>query len=1088
MRKTTFFFTLLLGLLFSVGAWAQAVTVTVNDGRLTPDTYGALNSGKTMFTSNAASGLEGLTVSAAEVDRAAWYGYSLTVKPSAGNVDENVTITAPTGYNIVAYDINFRANSSGCTYNVTVDGTTKAIGIDKNIGFTANGINANSTTFTIHANSATPNWLCITGMSVIVVPENKSITTEAWTLFPTVNKTQGNYSNVMVTTPSTQEYYTMDFFDLWTSSGGDNNNYNSNNAAYLIVSEKPSAGSLTKNEALAVSRNNPYMQAGTYDQLATRYFFDKPVLLKGGTVYYLYFATALAANSTDTYTLTNQRIAAYPNGGANENWVQDGYGPQYATILTAVDAPAVTDMDGNELSESKYYRIALPGRDGIVAMTQNGNNVNPQTWSGDATQIWKVKKDGAGYKITAAQDGDNKFWKEVEFVEGNTKVTATSTEAEARTWTVSKVSTLNNTYNITADNGSGTTYYFSNHGGGTNNMGFYNGETGFDGGSLFTFTAVEQSNYVCQTPAGTVLRSGAAFVTATTESAPAISGWTISSVTDGDPIVFKYTNAAATTFAASIEESPAPTLNGSTYEFAAGTAWYAFRLHDAGTYWLKDNGAGGVTGADTYDIDSNDNLWCFVGSPTDGYQIYNRNGKALSVAAGANAQLGSATATIFDIFPSSAADGKPCFWIKDAASGSSSYLNYNNGTNSLATYTDSDNGSTLHAIEFQLDSVYVYYGALANNVGSLSNQDEFNTAINAYAGAQSESNLDALIAAYKAGTPIEFEDGQTYFVVSRGNSAKLATTTDGARLTHTAISANPAYTYWKLKKVGDNFTLQNLANGKYVSIPGTNSVITIAMSNEAVNLAIAATTALNFKTVATATTAGKLLNQAAQTGTFADGVTVWEGPENANQWRFEVVNPATLTMLNPDAIANSNAVGEADVYMSYANATGADVQLPDDVTVYKVEAGGSTAEVTMTEVDTRVVPSGAGVVVKAKNGVEIPLLATSTAETLTGNVLVPGNGSSPVDGFILAYKRGETTPKFYKMSSLTLGADKAYLPSTYFGSSVQAVSLNFGGLTGIESAQTEAQQDGQIFDLQGRRVEKAQKGLYIVNGKKVLVK
>ena len=513
-------------------------------------------------------------------------------------------------------------------------------------------------------------------------------------------------------------------------------------------------------------------------------------------------------------------------------------------------------------------------------------------------------------------------------------------------------------------------------------------------------------------------------------------------------------------------------------------------MHNAGTYWLKDNGAGGVTGAGTYAIDNNDNLWCFVGSPTNGYQIYNRNGKALSVATGANAVLSSDSATpatTFDVLPSRVADGKPCFWILGAASGSSSYLNYNSGAASLATYTDSDYGSTLYAIEYPLEAVLASY-APANNVGSLSNQAELNTAINAYALAQSESNLDALIAAYKAGTPIEFVDGQTYFVVSRGNSAKLATTTDGARLTHTAISDNPAYTYWKLKKVGDNFTLQNLANGKYLSIPGTLSEKPIAMSDEAVNLAIAATTTSYYKTVATATTAGKLLNQAAQTGTFADGVTVWYGSENANQWRFEVVNPATLTMLNPDAIASSNAVGEADVYMSYANATGADVQLPYDVTVYKVEPGGSTADVNMPEVATKVVPNGAGVVVKAKNGVAIPLLATSTTEDLTGNVLVPGNGSSPVDGFILAYKRGETTPKFYKMSSLTLGVDKAYLPSTYFGSSVQAVSLNFGGLTGIESAQTEAQQDGQIFDLQGRRVEKAQKGLYIVNGKKVLVK
>ena len=29
---------------------------------------------------------------------------------------------------------------------------------------------------------------------------------------------------------------------------------------------------------------------------------------------------------------------------------------------------------------------------------------------------------------------------------------------------------------------------------------------------------------------------------------------------------------------------------------------------------------------------------------------------------------------------------------------------------------------------------------------------------------------------------------------------------------------------------------------------------------------------------------------------------------------------------------------------------------------------------------------------------------------------------------------------------------------------------------------------GKIYDLQGREVQKAQKGLYIINGKKVLVK
>ncbi len=68
----------------------------------------------------------------------------------------------------------------------------------------------------------------------------------------------------------------------------------------------------------------------------------------------------------------------------------------------------------------------------------------------------------------------------------------------------------------------------------------------------------------------------------------------------------------------------------------------------------------------------------------------------------------------------------------------------------------------------------------------------------------------------------------------------------------------------------------------------------------------------------------------------------------------------------------------------------------------------------------------------------------------------------------------------------TLAKNKAYLNLS--GSSAPAFILNFGGeTTGIESV--EAENGTQtVFDLSGRRVQKAQKGLYIINGKKVLVK
>ena len=67
-------------------------------------------------------------------------------------------------------------------------------------------------------------------------------------------------------------------------------------------------------------------------------------------------------------------------------------------------------------------------------------------------------------------------------------------------------------------------------------------------------------------------------------------------------------------------------------------------------------------------------------------------------------------------------------------------------------------------------------------------------------------------------------------------------------------------------------------------------------------------------------------------------------------------------------------------------------------------------------------------------------------------------------------------------------ATTAYLavPQTK-ANGANALFFDFGPETGINEIQTE-QADKAIFDLSGRRVQKATKGFYIVGGKKVLVK
>jgi len=75
----------------------------------------------------------------------------------------------------------------------------------------------------------------------------------------------------------------------------------------------------------------------------------------------------------------------------------------------------------------------------------------------------------------------------------------------------------------------------------------------------------------------------------------------------------------------------------------------------------------------------------------------------------------------------------------------------------------------------------------------------------------------------------------------------------------------------------------------------------------------------------------------------------------------------------------------------------------------------------------------------------------------------------------------------------TAGADldpyRAYIQVASVSGSARGLKLFIDGeTTGIDDIMTEGQLNGKIYNLNGQQVEKAQNGLYIMNGKKVMVK
>ena len=135
------------------------------------------------------------------------------------------------------------------------------------------------------------------------------------------------------------------------------------------------------------------------------------------------------------------------------------------------------------------------------------------------------------------------------------------------------------------------------------------------------------------------------------------------------------------------------------------------------------------------------------------------------------------------------------------------------------------------------------------------------------------------------------------------------------------------------------------------------------------------------------------------------------------------------------------------------------------------------------------VPANTPILLNAAQGSYIISVANS-ASSVGSNLLKAGGASvSPEDGktkYALSVEGGVAT--FKKIVAATaIPAGKAYLE---FNETISAplLSFDFGGTTGINEVQGSGVKVNGYYDLQGRRVAQPTKGLYIVNGKKFVIK
>ena len=144
------------------------------------------------------------------------------------------------------------------------------------------------------------------------------------------------------------------------------------------------------------------------------------------------------------------------------------------------------------------------------------------------------------------------------------------------------------------------------------------------------------------------------------------------------------------------------------------------------------------------------------------------------------------------------------------------------------------------------------------------------------------------------------------------------------------------------------------------------------------------------------------------------------------------------------------------------------------------------------------IPVETGFIVKYKGGVNettgcVYMKIADSAPKLTEDNELTGTletvaKPAPADGTVYTLQYLNNTLGLYRYTGDNLKGGKAY----YLLANASAAPMGFvfdfeGQTTGVESIEVNA--DNQvIYDLSGRRVAKAGKGLYIINGKKVLVK
>ena len=563
---------------------------------------------------------------------------------------------------------------------------------------------------------------------------------------------------------------------------------------------------------------------------------------------------------------------------------------------------------------------------------------------------------------------------------------------------------------------------------------------------------------------------------------------------------YDYSTFAETEITSDITLSSTATLKASPlFTFTADATdpvWYYLKMKNAYYPTYVAAGTPNVTLPAT-NADDETAQWAFIGNPYDGFQIINK-------AAGTSLVLGSESAasdgkTGGSTYATLAAAGSQTYerWYPEASSyytdgfflrNAEGYALNQRSTANLAYWTGgSDSGSTFTATVVPTSSelydqviaaleTYTYGTGVHQYslTGSLAGYTTQMPTIIAGMKTEgySEENLQAAQALLEA-TTLNLPTAGFYRI--KGNTSGMYLASGLASNNKFAMStATDASTIFYF----DGNTLTNYGSGQangmtasaWAWVYGENAS-TVVFYDGLTNggYAISSTSG---------TSTGYFYDNGDNTASADRGASVTISGANARytSWYLEEVTELPFTI---------TAAGQATLSLPVA------WEVPAGVTV-RYATTEHDGLLTLEDTDVSAVAAGEAVILVGEAG-DYTLSIATTGEELGSILTSTGNTGVDVDATTKAYilaQNSESQVVFALLNDTerTIAAFKAYYISTASGDAPAFLLLDDGTVTGIDTVNAAAQNGAAVYDLQGRRVSKATKGVYIINGKKVLVK